>query len=316
MTKLLFLGCNFNQMPYLKIAKDKGYYVVGTDINQQAPGIPYLDKYYQIGYEDVDELVDMGKREHFTASDKVFTASSHFAYIGASIFAQNCNIPFLNPKAVDICLDKTKLYKLFNRHNLDVPEWLVLNERDNKLESINKKWQIFYLKSDYGKSPNYCYRIIDNKIPQLPKEHDRYFRNHFIAQEEIVGNHFRINWVKGDLFCFFKVSDSIAIPAHFIDFGGAIYKNMTNLIHDLGFQNHLVKFDVIYTAKKCYFIDIGLEPPMRLKLYLRHLGYNFDKLYFEHIVEGDVNYPQSSKLPKDLIIKYKTVENLVAGAKK
>lgn len=313
MIKLLFLGCNFDQIPYLKIAKGKGYYVIGTDINQNAPGIKYLDEYYQIGYEDVDKLVDMGKKEQFSSSDKIFTASSQFAYIGASGFAENFNIPFLNPKAVDICLDKTKFYKLFAQQNLDVPEWMMFN---NKLNNINKKWETFYLKSDYGKSPNYCYRIGDNKIPQLPQKYDRYFRKCFIAQEEIVGNHFRINWIKNDLFCFFKVSDSFAVPTSFIDLGGKIYKKMNNLICNLGFQNHLVKFDVIYTNNKCYFIDIGLEPPMRLRLYLRHLGYNFDKMYFEHIIEGNINYPQSSKLPKNIIIKDKIVENLMSGGSK
>ncbi|MHA1750861.1 MAG: hypothetical protein ACTSYZ_00700, partial [Candidatus Helarchaeota archaeon] len=310
MTKLLFLGCNFDQVPYLKIAKEKGYYIVGTDINQHAPGIKYLDKYYQVGYEDADKLIDLGNKEHFSPSDKVFTASSQFAYIGASIFAEYFNIPFLKSESVDICLDKTKLYELFVRHNLDVPEWVIV---DSKSENINRKWGVYYLKSDYGKSPNYCYRIKDNRIPQLPQKYDRYFRKYFIAQKEVVGNHFRINWVKNDLFCFFKISDRFAVPAYFIDLSGEIYKKMNNLIYDLGFQNHLVKFDVIYSNKKCYFIDIGLEPPMRLRLYLRHLGYNFDKIYFEHIVESKINYPKSFKLPKNVIIKDKIVENLMVG---
>ncbi|TFB09342.1 hypothetical protein E3V08_00430 [Candidatus Atribacteria bacterium MT.SAG.1] len=312
MKKLLFLGCNYAQIPYLKIAKDKGYYVVGTDINQNAPGIKYLDKYYSVGYESVDKLIELGNRERFSSCDKVFTASSQFAYIGASIFAENFNIPFLDPKAVDICLDKIKLYELFIKQNLDVPEWMVFD--NNKINNINKKWKVFYLKSDYGKSPNYCYRVKDNTIPKLPQKYDRYFRKYFIAQEDILGNHFRINWIKDDSFCFFKVSDRIALPVYFIDLGGEVCKNMNNLIYKLGFQNHLVKFDVIYTEEKCYFIDIGLEPPMRLRLYLQYLGYNFDKIYFEHIVEYNLNYPKSFKLPKNVIIKNKIVESIVGDS--
>lgn len=308
MKKLLFLGCNFDQIPYLKIAKEKGYYVVGTDTNINAPGIKYLDRYYSVGYENVDKLIELGKKEKFLSCDKIFTASSQFAYIGASSFAKYFNIPFLNPKAVDICLDKIKLYELFVQQYLDVPEWTVFD--NNKLNNINKKWKVFYLKSDYGKSPNYCYRVKDNKIPKLPQEYDRYFRKYFIAQEEILGNHFRINWIKDDLFCFFKISNRISVPVYFINLGEEIYKNMNNLIYKLGFKNHLVKFDIILTDRKCYFIDIGLEPPMRLKLFLQHLGYNFEKIYFEHIIECNANYPQSFKLPKDVIIKNKTVKSL------
>ncbi len=309
MTKLLFLGCNFDQIPYLKVAKSNGYYVVGTDINKNAPGIRYLDKYYPVGYEDIDDLIDLGEKERFSSADKVFTAASHFAYVGASAFAKRFNIRFLSPRAVDICLDKTKLYRLFKEQNLEVPKWTLV-ENQNKLGKISKKYKVFYLKSDYGKSPNYCYRVENNKIPKLPRKHDCWFRKYFIAQKEIAGNHFRVNWLNGELICFFKISDAIALPFPFIDLNKKTYKSINNLISKLGLQSHLIKFDIIYYNNKYYFIDIGLEPPMRLRLYLKHLGYNFEKIYFEHIVENKINYPQFFELPKNLIIKNGTVKKI------
>lgn len=309
MIKLLFLGCNFDQLPYLKIAKQKGYYIVGTDLNNHAPGIKYLDKYYRVGYEDAKGLIDFGKKEKFSYADKVFTASSQFAYIGASAFAKKFGIKFISPKTVDYCLNKIKLYQLFKKQNLQVPEWAIV-KRQKELKKYVKKWGVCYLKSDYGKSPHYCYRIAGGHFPVLPLKRDRYFRKYFIIQKEIIGNQFRINWINGQLVCFFKVSDTISVPAHFIDFGDRICKNIRSLIFKLGLQNHLVKFDIIYNKQGCYFIDIGLEPPMRLKLYLEYLGYNFEKIYLEQVVENFYNFPLSDNLPNDLIIKNKIVKKL------
>ena len=294
MKKLLFLGCNFDQIPYMKIAREKGYYIIGTDLNQKAPGVSYVDKYYQVSYEDVLSLIDIGNDEDFSSSDNVFTASSQFAYIGASNFARYFNIPFISPDVVDLCLDKNKFYPYFTKYGLDVPDWIALENvyQNGVFKELHEKWSSLYLKSDYGKSPNYCYKIRDCMIPDIPKEYDRYYRKFFVAQKEIMGNHFRIDWIDNDLFSFFKISDRSAIPMCFIDITGEIYTKMTNLIDSLGLQNHLIKFDVIYTNNNCYFIDIGLEPPMRLRLYLQYLGYDFERLYFEHIVEGKLSYPK------------------------
>lgn len=309
MTKLLFLGCNFDQLPYLKIARQKGYNVIGTDLNKNAPGARYLDKYYQIGYEDANGLINLGEKEQFLSTDKIFTASSQFAYIGAGIFSEMFGMRFVSQKTADICLNKIKLYKLFKKHKMEVPQWMIVKNQ-NVIKPILKKWNAAYLKSDYGKSPHYCYKIKDGNIPRLPLKFDRYFRKYFIAQQAIAGNHFRINWIRGGLICFFKISDTAAIPAYFIDFNKKIKKNISRLIFELGLRNHLVKFDVIYANGRCYFIDIGLDPPMRLKLYLEYLGYDFEKIYFEWIVENKNNFPSFANLPKNLIVKNKIVKKL------
>ena len=35
-TKVLFIGCNYDQLPYLKNLRNKGYYIIGTDLNVDA----------------------------------------------------------------------------------------------------------------------------------------------------------------------------------------------------------------------------------------------------------------------------------------
>ena len=41
--RVLFLGCNKMQIPYLREIKKLGYFVVATDINEFAPGKNFVD---------------------------------------------------------------------------------------------------------------------------------------------------------------------------------------------------------------------------------------------------------------------------------
>ncbi|HEY4521722.1 MAG TPA: hypothetical protein VJH05_01115 [Candidatus Paceibacterota bacterium] len=303
MIKLLFLGCNTDQAPYLKIAKSKGYFVVGTDLNLNAPGVSLCDKFYNVGYEDYAGLAELGKKEEFGPTDKIFTAGSQFAYLGASFFAEEFKISFISRKTALLCLDKSSFYPFFENYGLNVPEWKIWN---GVLPSYPA-----YLKSDFGKSPNYCYRInSEEKLLDLPQTHDRFYRKCFILQKEVLGTHYRINFVGGKFFAFKKKTDVESMPARDFAFDSKTRDNIERMLNDLGLSKHLVKFDIIVAdsdatvraSGKIYFLDIGLEPPMRLKIYLDRLRYDFDNLYFEHLVENKINYPDFSILP-DLVIK-------------
>src|SRR3989344_5046756 len=295
MTKLLFLGCNTDQISYLKIAKSKGYFVVGTDLNPNAPGVSLCDRFYNVGYEDYAGLVELGRKEEFGPTDKVFTAGSQFAYLGASFFAEEFKIPFISRESALLCLDKSSFYPFFESYRLNVPEWKIW---DGVLPDHPA-----YLKSDFGKSPNYCYRInLGDKLPDLPQAHDRFYRKYFILQKEMPGVHFRINFFGGKFFAFKKKTDAESTPARDFAFDPKTRGNIDRMLNDLGLSKHFVKFDIIENEGKIYFLDIGLEPPMRLKIYLDRSGYDFDTLYFEHLVLGKINYPEFSILP-DLVIK-------------
>ena len=302
MKKLLFLGCNTDQVPYLTAAKKAGYFVVGTDMNKDAPGLALADVWYPVGYEDVPALIGVGKKEGFTASDKVFTAGSQFAYIGASGFAEAFGIPFIPTATVLTCLDKTALYPLFEKYGLAVPSWRLYGG-EASLEVALSEYGTVFLKSDFGKSPNYCFRVTkEGERPRMPASHDRYWRSAFVVQKEIPGTHYRLNQVGNTLYAFHKETDKIGRPAPSFSLGD-LQENVTRMLGDLGLEKHLVKFDVIEADGTLYFIDIGLEPPFRLNKYLSHLGYDFPRMYFEHMVEGVMRYPDPQSLREDVTIQ-------------
>jgi len=46
MPKVLILGCNHTQLPYIRAAAAMGFEVVGTDYNVNAPGKSCMDRFY------------------------------------------------------------------------------------------------------------------------------------------------------------------------------------------------------------------------------------------------------------------------------
>ena len=53
--------------------------VIGVDLNSNAPGKDLCDRFYNVGYDDLKALVNVGKNERFSACDMVFTAAAQFA---------------------------------------------------------------------------------------------------------------------------------------------------------------------------------------------------------------------------------------------
>ena len=73
--KILILGCNNNQIPYIKELK-KNYFVLGCDKNNNAPGKKIVDKFYTCAYDNIQKLKEICLLNKDI--EKVFSASSVF----------------------------------------------------------------------------------------------------------------------------------------------------------------------------------------------------------------------------------------------
>lgn len=299
--KVLFLGCNYDQVPYLKAIKKLGFIIIGTDLNPEAPGVELVDSFYNIGYTDIEALIETADSERFMSDDKIFTAASHFAYEGASAVAEKFNIAYIKKRAVDICLDKSKFYEYLRKFGVPVPETQEYDPaRPNEIQAS----KTYFLKSDYGKSPNYCFRIVNGEIPQLPYNFDPYFRRIFLLQEEIKGTHFRLNFYSGQVSVLLKLSDSACVPLETIGLGHInIVEKLSEVIKSLGLSRYLIKFDLIVNESGWYVIDLGLDPPLRLMLLCNHLGYNFAYAYSKHyLVEDNMALPKWVDICRPILI--------------
>jgi len=133
--KLLFLGCNNEQIPYLKEINRSEWKIIGTDLNNNAPGRFLCDEFYEIRYDDLNGLINIGINENFNKFDKVFTAASQFAQKGASHFSKFFGINFPSEETIDVCLNKSLFYKSFKESNISIPKtYFITNQDELNLE--------------------------------------------------------------------------------------------------------------------------------------------------------------------------------------
>ena len=292
--KLLFLGCNYDQIPYLESIDKQNWKIVGVDLNQNAPGRHLCDKFYSVGYDDLAGLIEVGVREKFTKDDMVFTAAAQFAQKGAAHFASNFKISFPSEESIDLCLDKTKYYDWFSKNNIPIPKtWNIKNKDELKEKVRESKSEWFYLKSDFSKNPNYVYRFNSSNIPwdDFFWGNDRYLREFYVLQEEFQGVSLRIN-VYGDRFKVFDFITGRKTSKHHekIISLGAI-DTLKDFISKHKMQDWLIKFDIILNNESYVVLDIGMDPPSRMLKESKENKIDFERCYIDQYLLGKVEYP-------------------------
>jgi hypothetical protein len=294
--KLLFLGCNSAQIPYLRVLKKIDLEIIGVDLNENAPGKSYCNDFFNIGYDNLEELVEIGIKKKFTNKDLVFTAAAQFAHKGASHFAKYFNIPYPSEATVDLCLDKAAYYEYFQKNNIPLPQtWYVNNEYElNKIVKSRDETKRYYLKSDYSKNPNYVYHFIGSDIPfkTIFWGKDRYLRNLYILQEEFWGISLRINIYANRFNVFDFLSGELTHKHHHILNKLRVIDTLRNFMTSEGLKDWLIKFDIILQDEHYVVLDIGMEPPFRMNKESQRKGINFAKFYIDQYIFNEVNYPK------------------------
>lgn len=64
MKKILILGASDDQIRLIKTAKDLGYFIVDCDFTTTNPGLPLVDRHYQIDYRSKERVLDVAKKEN------------------------------------------------------------------------------------------------------------------------------------------------------------------------------------------------------------------------------------------------------------
>jgi len=292
--KLLFLGLNYNQLPYLQAAKELGYLIIGIDQNSSAPGARLCDHFYQIGYDETDRLIELGKKYSFSSTDNVFTAAAQFAHIGASSFAEFFGIFYPSQSSIEICLDKVKFYQSFEDNGLPIPKTSIIkNQNELKTTLSNMQSSYYYLKSDFSKNPNYVYRFHSDHIPwdDICWDKDRYLRHNYVLQEEYPGVSLRIN-IYGNRFNVFNFETNlITIDHHEAIKKLGIIELLRNFRDTHSMNLWVLKFDVILNQDSFVVLDVGMDPPMRMLKYGKLLGINFQEYYTHQYLGKPIEFP-------------------------
>ncbi len=295
--KLLFLGCNDSQIPYIKAINKKDWEIIGADLNKNAPGAVICDKFYNVGYDDFDGLLQIGKKEGFTENDMVFTAAAQFAHKGAARFANFFNIPYVSEKAIDFCLDKAAYYDFFQKNKIPIPKTWYLKSKSDLIDlmSIVNLNKYYYLKSDYSKNPNYVYRFKADlmNIDDFFWGRDRYLKELYILQEEFSGVSLRIN-IYSDRFNVIDFLSGNMVYCYHEQLNNLnVISTLRKCMKNIGIQDWLIKFDVILKDDQYVVLDIGMDPPFRMNSHAKQKEINFSKHYINQYLYKKIDYPLS-----------------------
>jgi len=295
-TQILFIGCNTQQLPYLEELRSRDYYIIGIDKNPNALGRNLCNKFYDIGYDSIDEIINIGVENHFSNKDKIFTAAAQFAHQGASVFASHFGIKYPSQANIVKCLDKVAYYKIFLDIGVPIPNTRFIKDKFELDEAINRSNEdsSFYLKSDFSKNPNYVYRFktSDYKNQNIYWGRDRYLRNHYILQEEFIGPSLRINCY-GDRFNVYDFNTGLKtnkFNQQLIKYD--VIKCLQNIMSFFEMRNWLIKFDVIINDTGFVVLDIGMDPPFRMNKSALEHEINFHSHYLDHYLNNNVSYPE------------------------
>lgn len=292
--KVLVLGGNDAQVPYIQELNKRGLWVALTDINESAPGRAYSEEFCAIGYENSKDLIAFATRIGLTSDDYVFTAAAQFAHVGAAAVAEACGIKYPKPTTIEMCLDKTKYYPEFQRFGIPIPITQYVQDFNElkKIVETSVANKDFYLKSDFSKNPQhvYCFKTEDLHSQTIFWGRDRYLRQKYVLQEEVQGRHLRLNIFPGgySMFDFEKNTFVSSDDSKSIILDNNILETLSAFLDHHQLSSWLVKFDLIISANHWVVLDIGLDPPMRMKSYVESTGGDFVKGYIGLYLNGEL----------------------------
>ncbi len=300
---IVCLGGNHNQIPYLREFKKLGFNILLFDKNKKAPGIELSNIFYQVGYEDNLNLLSSLQSSEIDLNqlNYIFSASSQFSQIGVSFLQEKLKIKGVSLKNIQICLNKRNFYKLFVNLSLPIPftKFIVSSTSLKKIISNDPSSSNWYLKSDYGKSPNYIYKIKshDINLNNINWVKDRYLRDGYLLQKEFYGEHLRVNIIDNTFCIFFHKNNNLVVDENIFDdfYRMNILTKLNMVIDELELKNFICKFDIILNKNNWVILDIGIDPPARLlKIYLDN-NINFYNFFVRKFLGEKLIFPFTKK---------------------
>lgn len=286
MNQIVFIGLNYDQVPYLKILKELDYFIIGIDKNENAPGVSLVDIFINNGYNEYQEIEKKILKDKRIKPEAIFSAAAQFSHVIASKLAYLYDLNYPNLDFIEKVLDKAKFYNLFLDYGLPIPETSYIFSKDemnsilhantNDVSKFNKR---FYIKSDYSKNPKYIYSGTSEDLLKIEMNWkiDTHFRACYIMQPEVPGPSLRVNIFGDDFEVYdFNTGKEITTVSKNID---NIINELTMFCENLSLNNWIIKFDVIDTGNSFVTLDIGIDPPSRMHAKYTKAGMNFEKFY-------------------------------------
>jgi len=296
----VMLGCSVKQLPYAQYMHRQGINLIVVD-KSSTINLGFASKHLVVGYDQV-QAISRAIKDYCVSPELIFTAADQISHIYACELAEKLSIKYrLSKDLVKTINTKFRYYEWFADHGIDIPNTEYFYDK-NSLWSVVRSYietnQIVYVKSDCSKNPRYVYKIkTENEFQEINWTKDRYLQEGYVLQPFIEGACYRLNLFNGKCITFdfatnMIVSDNTTNVQCYLP-------RLKKFISKHGLQNEIVKFDVIdNNLGGIKVLDIGLDPPSRLRSYCDKHDLNFVEAYCE-LAQG--NSQNLNELFEDVI---------------
>ena len=309
MKKILILGANNSQVQLIKAAKEEGYYVIACDYAHDNPGIPFVDKHYQVSYLELEKILSIAKEEQIDGIiGNTDPAMSVVAYV-----AEQMGLVGNDPNSIKKFISKNDFRQFQEQIGLFCPKHI---ETDDYLtvESIVDSWNFpIVVKPSESSGSQGVTKIFSNQKERLCNAFEnckKLSNDGKVTIEEYVEMP-SLEIIEGDLFVLddkilwnglFNIRRSILapmvpmtkiFPAILSTEELSIIKtDVTKLFKEAGIRHGEYNIEMYFTTEGKLFIiennprQGGNRIPQLLK---KHTGIDYNKLLVTTAV-GDNNY--------------------------
>ncbi|WP_204206533.1 ATP-grasp domain-containing protein [Mammaliicoccus sciuri] len=227
MKRVLILGGSVLQVPIIKKAKEMGLKVIVADYDHNAEGFKYADKIYIASTNDQEEIENIVSKENPIA---VLTAATDAPMKIIANIGEKYSLKTISYDAAVKSTDKYKMRRTFDLHKVPIPEYILVKNEDEYINSIGKI------------SGNKIVKPIDSSGSRgiiLVKDNDTNLENYIYAksnskkgkvlvEEQLLGNEISVESITIDNFThIIAITQKVTTGApHFIEMGHYINANI------------------------------------------------------------------------------------------
>jgi len=274
MFKVLFLGGAYAQIPILKEARSRGYYIITCDYLPGNPGHKLADEYYNVSTTDVEGVLRLAEK---IKPDHIIAYASDPAAPVASYVSEKLNLPGNPYQSVRILSEKDLFRMYLSDHGFDSPQIIVLKETENYRDKLKNLQYPFIIKPTDSSGSKGVSRITEfHEVDNAVRSAFDYSRKKLIIAEEFIDN--QIADIHGDGFVvdgeliFSYLGDhmynkhtnpynpvaTLWPSRHSTEIISRIEQDVADIIRGIGFKNGAVNIEARLNAKGKYFImEIG-----------------------------------------------------------
>lgn len=125
MKKILIIGASVLQLPAIKKAKDKGFYVGVVDYNPNAVGIAYADEFFNVSTIDVEGVVTVAKEFQ---PDGIMTLATDMPMRSIAAACKACGLPGIDFETAIKATDKGEMIKAFATYGVEHPWYHIVKD--------------------------------------------------------------------------------------------------------------------------------------------------------------------------------------------